>query len=134
MHSRGDAIEQLLDHAIVRLDDSTQILSLHRLVQAEYLFQATLEKRQKAFEAATTLLLEVFPHCGQGRIIDSDQSRGELYIQHVLSLIFNFSKEKDQPNALRPTRDFLELIGDCSWFVIFGILYTEAYSHQVPLL
>jgi hypothetical protein len=127
-------MEQLLDHALVRLDDATQFLSLHRLVQAEYLFQAALAERQEAFEAATTLLLEAFPHVGQGRIIDSDRSRGELYIQHVLSLIFNFSKETHQPNAIRPTRDFLELIGDCSWFVIFERLYTEAYSYQVPLL
>lgn len=134
MQRRDDVMETLLNHAIVRRDDSNRFLSVHRLIQAEYLFQTTMEERQEAFEAAIALLLEVFPHFGQGRVIDSNRHRAEPYIQHVLSLIFNYSMEKDQPNALKSTLKFLELIGDCAWFVIFRILYIEANSRQVPLL
>jgi hypothetical protein len=119
MYSRGDVIEQLLDHAIVKMDASNKFLSLHRLVQAEYLYQASPTLRQEAFDAATTLLLEVFPHYNLGRIIDADRPRAELYIQHVLSLIFNFPKDRARPDALNPTLSFVNLVSDCSWFVLY---------------
>jgi len=97
--------------------DDRNNLSLHRLVQAEYSFQATTQQRQEAFESTTRLLLEVFPHYNNGRILPGDRSKAELYIQHVLSLIFSFLKERDRVDGLNPTLDFLKLISDCTWCV-----------------
>lgn len=58
MHSRFGVFEQLFNDSIVKLDASNKSQSVHQLVQAEFLFQATLIEWQEAFEAATTLLLE----------------------------------------------------------------------------
>jgi hypothetical protein len=88
------------------------MLSVHRLVQLEFKFHLSESERQESFDAATLLLLKVFPARGTSRVIIEDPLAGERYIIQVLALIKNWKKER---TSLRSSGNFCSLICNAAW-------------------
>jgi len=93
------------------------MLSLHRLVQAEFLYQLSEQNRQIGFDAATCLLQHVFPSRAKGHALDKHWPIAQTYIQHVLALMYRYHKsqtEREQ-ERLQTTSSFCDLLADASW-------------------
>ncbi|PVH73049.1 hypothetical protein DL98DRAFT_576474 [Cadophora sp. DSE1049] len=114
---RGDAIEQLEDLALIRQDIASATVSIHRLVQSEFLFHISAEDRQKAFGSSVSLLLEVFPPRGKSRLVPGDWEKGAKYIGQVLSLLDKYKKSLSEAEPLQSSTNLLELICDAAWFL-----------------
>ena len=115
-YSRGEVFEHLADLALIRVNLANASLSIHRLVQFEFRSHRTRSQRQEDFDAAVLLLLAVFPPRGKGRVIDKNLEIGERYILQVLALIHNYYDSRKELEPLRPTRDFLNLVCDTTWY------------------
>jgi len=115
----AEALESLLVLSLVRRDNETKSISMHRLVQTQYRrFQREAEY-QEAFNNATALLCLAFP----SKKTNSDQMYGvwdqcQKYVANVLRLLSNY---KEHP--LQPTADFYNLLTSCaqSVAIIFSI-------------
>jgi hypothetical protein len=93
----------------------TNMFSLHRLVQAEFLYQLSEEHRQIGFDTATRLLQLVFPSRAKGQVLDKQWPVAQLYIQHVLALMHSYHKSLTGPESLQTTTLFCDLLADASW-------------------
>ena len=92
-----------------------RMISVHRLVQAEYLFRTDVPERQEYFEGVITLLLEAFPKRGQSRMIDKEWPKGDLHIQHLLSLATIYKRERHRSSPLTATTSFCDLMCNAAW-------------------
>jgi hypothetical protein len=108
-------IEQLTETALVRQSEDGSKLSLHRLVQAEFLYHSLVAERQESFENTIHMLRRVFPHRGQARAVESDWPAGDIYWPHCLALIDRYRDSRGEPESLLPTIEFCTLLDDCSW-------------------
>lgn len=108
--------EQLTDAALIRLGEDGLSLSLHRLVQAEFLYQITPVERQRFFEDTVHMLRQVFPRKGQAVAAESDWPSGDIYWPHCLALINRYQESRAEQVPLQPTMEFCRLLDDCSWY------------------
>lgn len=83
----SEAIENLLTLALIKRDEESRMLSVHRLVQVPFKHFMSSAERQRSFKDATILVSQAFPRR------DSDIAqlylmwdKCSLYLQHVLSL------------------------------------------------
>ena len=114
----------LIEYHLVKRESDNLHLSVHRLVQFEFISQLTASKLQGAFNAVALLLYHAFP---RQDIHDFMQSRWSLcteYLPHVLSIVrfYKLSKAKTTQSrsrgklhSLRPTMYFLRVMIHCSW-------------------
>lgn len=112
--SRGDVIEQLTDHALVKHSSDLKNFSLHRLVQAEALFRMTENERQEAFKGAVKLIYD--KSLTREHVVSSGHLRqeGDQYLPHVNSLARNWKNSQDKPEPLHPIADFFNLMAYCA--------------------
>ncbi|KAG9253126.1 uncharacterized protein F5Z01DRAFT_689273 [Emericellopsis atlantica] len=75
-------------------DLSSGRFSLHRPVQAECLSRATTYENQEGFD-----------------------EEGAHYLDHIASLARSWRDSQREPDPLKPTVDFGNLMADCAWFV-----------------
>ncbi|KAF2010589.1 hypothetical protein BU24DRAFT_472756 [Aaosphaeria arxii CBS 175.79] len=113
----GGLIEQLTDTALIRQSEDRSTLSLHRLVQAEFLNQINHEDQQRLFENSIYLLRQVFPHRGQARVNELEWPAGDIYWPHCLATISKYRDSREEMEPLRPTLEFCKLLDDCSWYL-----------------
>jgi hypothetical protein len=81
-----EAIQELLNAALIRHDPSTGVYSTHRLLQEVFRDWLKKESLMKCFRAASALLLQAFPKHLKGRSLRNEWSTCKLYVQHVLTL------------------------------------------------
>ncbi|KAK6350565.1 hypothetical protein TWF718_003755 [Orbilia javanica] len=151
-----DALERLLEFALIRKDPLTEIITVHRLVQEEfkhYMMQNRPDTRQDIFQGASKLLRYAFPHQINGRRMDHHWTEAAQYFRHVLSLQENVrrilkvegaSVAKDIANI-----EFCELTCDAAWNCVerhalddlekmvelcVGVLKESGIRQQNPLL
>lgn len=91
------------------------MLTVHRLVQREFLRYMAKSESQEDFDSAVRLLLGVFPPRGKSKIIDKDWDKGDRYITQVLALLDNFRKSQTEGEPLQPSEDLMNLILDSIW-------------------
>jgi hypothetical protein len=73
---------------------------------------------REAFDAATQVLLEAFPHQELGRPMHNDWSKCQMYMQHVQRLAGLFVQiSKVQNDTFHPSQDFVSLLATCGWYV-----------------
>ncbi|KAH8710019.1 hypothetical protein GQ44DRAFT_752583 [Phaeosphaeriaceae sp. PMI808] len=103
----SEVLETLLALALIKRDNGTRTLSLHRLVQIQFKYFLTTQDRQKGFENAAHLLYRAFPSSNayEGQLY-ARWTRCQVYIQHALSLRDNYAKESKSSEPLRPTLEF----------------------------
>jgi len=97
------------------MNATNETLSVHRLVQCEFLLHMSRNESQEGFDSAVQLLLGVFPPRGQSRIIDKDWHKGEKYIAQVLALLENFRTSQSKTEPLQPSEALMNLILDATW-------------------
>ncbi|KAI1083670.1 TPR-like protein [Whalleya microplaca] len=120
------AISRLLELALIKRERGTGSLSIHRLVQTQFLFFMDVSQRQAAFSHAATLLNIAFPNKSRSSHQMYDTwSVCRKYLQHVLSLIRAYSNEQGLASPLRPTREFCELLVRCGRYLGEIGMYSE---------
>ncbi|KXH65594.1 hypothetical protein CSAL01_03236 [Colletotrichum salicis] len=94
-----NAMEELLDLALVKRDRKSGTYSIHRLIQTHFLRYMTPENRQKSFIEASHLMENVFPKRLDGKIATMYNmwEQCQLWVQHVLQLknCFRLEKRRD---------------------------------------
>lgn len=113
--SRDGVVEQLTDLALARMNAMSETLSVHRLVQHEFLIHISRTESQEGFDSAVRLLLDVFPPRGKSRIIDKDWYMGGKYIAQVLALLRNFRSSQSEAEPLKSSEELINLILDAIW-------------------
>lgn len=98
------------------IDRNDDVLSLHRLVQAAFIFHLGEEDRQQAFNSAAYLVNQAFPKQVKGRLFFANWKQCQAYIQHGLSLSYLFAKLGTSNLAVETCDDFVELLTNCAWF------------------
>ncbi|KAF2106247.1 P-loop containing nucleoside triphosphate hydrolase protein, partial [Lophiotrema nucula] len=109
-YDRLEVLEELTSHGLVKHDVKTEMFSLHRLVQAEFLYQLSENERQAGFDAATRLLQLVFPSRAKGQVLNKHWPVAQLYIQHVLALMNCYRKSQNEREKLQTTSSFCDLL------------------------
>ena len=109
-------METIYNLALAKNDPSTGIISLHRLVQVEFIYHIGNERRQQAFELTSSLLYNAFPQIPPGGKMTSQLSDCELYVQHVMSLVRHYRDQNSELPKLKPTPSFCDLIIKYIWF------------------
>lgn len=113
----GEVEEQLLTLALIKKDPLEEAISIHRLIQAEFWYNLSESERQEAFNNASKLLYEQFPKQVSGRLMLDRWSICQLYIEHVLSLVYLYRSESDKRTNLHPPVEFHKLMCNAAWYV-----------------
>ncbi|KAF4997491.1 hypothetical protein FGRMN_3855 [Fusarium graminum] len=111
-----ETLEPLHTLALVKRDKDTKTLTLHRLVQTQYIFFMKGTERQEAFNAAVRLMFHAFPR-GQGQLYDKWE-RCQMNLEHILILKRHYKKERNDPIPIKPTMEFCWLLGDCARYLV----------------
>lgn len=108
--------EQLLRLALVKKAPGIDELSLHRLVQTEFLYKLNSTERQSAFDHGAELLHGSFPKQINGRMMHADWHHCQLYVQHVVCMATHYDN-KSTDFAYAPSDAFCQLLSNCAWYV-----------------
>lgn len=107
-------MEPLLTLALVKESPLTKVMSVHRLVQTQYLFFMTREHRQKCFSYAAYLIWKAFPRADTAEAQLYKQWKAcEKFIQHVLALKNAFKTQTRLSKGFKATLDFVNLMSAC---------------------
>ena len=60
-HSIENVKLELLDLSLIRIDQKTSLISLHRLIRVSFFDRMSKQEREDAFKVALSLLYDVFP-------------------------------------------------------------------------
>ncbi|KAK8013187.1 NB-ARC and TPR domain protein [Apiospora marii] len=118
--SLSAALRKLITLALIKRDRDTRILSIHRVVQAQFKHFLKSDQQQENFNRAVTLLRDVYP--------GEDSSWGQLYhawdlcntyTPHVIHLKGCYMEElkKQKSPDLHATTEFSGLLGDCQRYL-----------------
>lgn len=110
-------LETLADLALIRINPDSDKITIHRLVQSEYLFRLTADDRQDDFDATIRLLLDKFPDRGQSLVDERNWRQAERYLPQVLVALQKYSDTQKEQNPLKSSEDFLNLICDTLWYL-----------------
>ncbi|OKL62715.1 hypothetical protein UA08_01361 [Talaromyces atroroseus] len=116
-YMRSEVFETLANLALIRINHDTDSITIHRLVQSEFLFQMTLDDRQDEFDATIRLLLDKFPSRGQSVVDERNWKQAERYLPQVLSAFERYCDTQKEQHPLRSSLNFLNLICDTLWFL-----------------
>ena len=108
-------LETLADLALIRINPDSDKITIHRLVQSEYLFRLTADDRQDDFDATIRLLLDKFPDRGQSLVDERNWRQAERYLPQVLVALQKYGDTQKEQNPLKSSEDFLNLICDTLW-------------------
>jgi hypothetical protein len=105
----------LANLALIRINPDTDSVSIHRLVQSEFLFQLKADDRQDAFDAVVLLLLDKFPSRGESLVDETNWEQAERYLPQVLVLLQKYRDSQKEQEVLKSSLNFLNLICDTLW-------------------
>lgn len=104
----------LIKPYLVKKNEKTRVLSIHRVIQTQFKSSLSKKQRQHNFDRAVDLLSNVLPK--------QDTQRGHLYgdweiynhyLQHVSYLKDCFVEERRGSKPLKATVKFCELLIQC---------------------
>lgn len=81
--SYEEAEQQLLYESLVKIDEETEILSIHRLTQEAFFYFMDDKQRLQAFDAAWQILAHAFPKRDLGRMMFDQWRTCQQLIRHV---------------------------------------------------
>jgi tetratricopeptide (TPR) repeat protein len=113
LHSK--AMSNLYSRSLVRKKGlrTSQILSIHRLIQSAVRRRWSDDQKMSAFEKAAFCIEQVYPRQVKGQSMAEMYSECATYNSHMLSIYKYFCKNKDQ---LTPNMDYAEILAHCSWY------------------
>lgn len=120
----------LRDLSLAQIDESGTMISVHRLIQGEWLHYLTLEARARSWRSAVALLRAAFPRQEKGFALFNHWRLCEALIEHVTSLAARFA-ELDDESTQEPSDDFVNLVSDASRQV--HKCPSASYSQAPPL-
>ncbi|KAK0609966.1 Tetratricopeptide-like helical [Bombardia bombarda] len=106
-----EALAELFGLALVKKDEDTGIMSVHRMVQTQFKYFLSPEQRLRYFENAVALIFDLFP--------SEDIEVGQMYenwemcnrhIQHVINLRDCFAEEQKLPGNFQVSFKLCELL------------------------
>ena len=105
--SMSEVLETLLTSAVIKREKDSRTISVHRLVQTQYMFHISAAERLQALSAAADLLWAAFPSAdgNRGQLYDRWE-QCHLYLQHVLSLRDKYQVEMQGPDKDKVTPSF----------------------------
>ncbi|KAK0120265.1 hypothetical protein ONS95_011670 [Cadophora gregata] len=114
---RGEIFELLAELALIRILPDTNEISVHRLVQSEFLFHMAADNRQEAFDATILLLLDKFPDRGESLVDERHWKQAERYLSQVLAALGRYCDSQKEQEVLKPSLNLLNLICDTLWYL-----------------
>lgn len=113
-----DVTEELIALALIKRVPSNETINIHRLIQDEYKSQLDSTAWQKAFDAASVLLNEVFPKQDKGERFESRMPICARYIQHVYCLRDNLNTALNAKHktGIVPSAEYVELMTNAAWY------------------
>jgi hypothetical protein len=104
-------------NSMVKNNADTNALSVHRLVQIEYLRRADTQRRGKYLELAIRLLRTAFPSLGDDLTLRDHWATCKEYVQHVSALATNFVKLDFGSQQEMVILEFAECLSSCAWYI-----------------
>lgn len=118
LRSVWDALDPLLELALIKRDKETGVIALHRLVQVQFQFYMSDTQRQSAFANASYLVDRRFPSRPRSSHQMYDVWKPcRLYLPHVQSLMRAYWKSETVKYKSRPTKEFCDLLTRCGRYV-----------------
>ncbi|KAF2963290.1 hypothetical protein GQX73_g10280 [Xylaria multiplex] len=118
--SLSAAISKLLKLALIKRDRDMRILSIHRVVQAQFKGFLSTQQRWNNFYRTVDLVRHVFPreNTTAGQLYDVWEACN-TYAPHVINLKDCFNEEHAGANSktLKVTSSFCELLADCGRYM-----------------
>ena len=114
MLSLSGVVENLLSLALIKRDETSRTLSVHRLVQTSFKYSMTREQRQQSFNDTTILVSLAFPRRDSASAqLYLRWTHCALYLEHVLSLKDCFREEIKASPAFTALKTYCELNNAC---------------------
>ena len=110
-----DAIDALANYALINREGD--VISLHRLIQKEFLFSLKEVERQKVVEATVKLVNSAFPKQINARPLLDRWHECQKYMQHALTLAKFFHEHKNSRPPIQTLPELGELLKNCVWSV-----------------
>lgn len=111
-----DAEEQLLRMSLIKINDDTGMISLHRLTQEAYYYHLTDQKRHNTFHVAYRILCQAFPKRELRRQMYEVWGVCEALIHHV-EIMQDKYEELRQKGFNVQDSDLDIMLADASWYV-----------------
>ncbi|KAI0096977.1 P-loop containing nucleoside triphosphate hydrolase protein [Nemania sp. FL0031] len=120
------ALRELTTLGLVKCDKDSSVLSVHRLIQAEFRCLLEPSRRQRVYDDAVTLLSCVVPK-------DDDES-GQLYdrwegfnryLQHALNLRDIFEEERKSQYPLKASKAFCNMMNSYQRYLYENCAFEE---------
>lgn len=103
-----------------------RFFKIHRVVQEATNFHS-LEDLQQSFNTACRLVFQQFPNRQMNETLYKQWNMCREYIHHGISLRIAYSKYS-RSRTLQVPNEFVELMSNCAWYVLFLICIPEANS------
>jgi len=134
-HRFEEASDRLRDLSLIRINDETIFLRIHRLIQEAFFDRMEYEHRIDAFKIALKLLRDAFPgRSGHTHLYTRWQVCKQLR-QHVLAFQSRYEQLKEQGFSSQE-ESFIRLICDYSWSVMisdFDFLTVHTYRYLLEI-
>lgn len=112
----------LLGNSLISKRHGTSSLQIHRLIQEEYRFWLTSERRYQCFVIAAKLLRDAFPKQIKGGPLRNEWNMCKKYIQHAIALCDRWREFKFTSQRLGDFLNLTELLTNCAWSVRFLVI------------
>lgn len=112
--SYEEAEEQLLYLSLIKINQDTEVISIHRLTQEAFYFEMNEEQRRDAFELAYRLVCDAFPKRRMGRHMYEDWGVCEQLIHHVVALQDKY-EDLRQRGYDNQDEGLASLMADAAW-------------------
>jgi len=131
-----EAINILLESALIGINDEIGTIAVHRLIQDSYFLQMAAASRLKSFHSALVLLRTHFPSQesnGARHFYTKWDLCGRLH-QHVVAYRDRCQSPKNR--AALPTNDptFIDLVRDNAWYMVETQQFLQAESALLSIL
>ncbi|CAI6073766.1 unnamed protein product [Clonostachys chloroleuca] len=105
------AISKLTTRALIKRDKDSGVLTVHRLIQAQFRYFLAPEQLQKAFNDTIILVSYVLPEIDmeKGQLYEGWESYNR-YLQHVISLRDIFQEDSKASRGLKASTLFCEIL------------------------
>ncbi|KAJ4302826.1 hypothetical protein N0V90_001717 [Kalmusia sp. IMI 367209] len=115
------AEDELELKALIEVDRDKDEISIHRLTQQAFLYDANglyeTKALQASFDGLVSLLDRKFPRYGREKSLLYDWDTCSRYLSHVLALAKHFKASKRTKRKLESNELFVELLKNATWYL-----------------
>lgn len=112
----GQAEQELLYFSLIRINDQSNMMSIHRLTQEAYYYEISDQDRYDAFCVTYHLLCDAFPKRAFGRHLYKSWSDCERLIHHVATLQDKYEELRYKDFTVQD-ENFAILMADATWYL-----------------